>query len=111
VTHAEASGEDGDTRFWPQVEGEVYQWKFTPFKAGGKPVMATVEERVDLLPPERPPKAHVAPPVITKNSKVAITLQQWTCDGLCPLHWVTVSTDGIVFEALNVAVRGRHTDK
>ncbi len=111
VTHAEASGEDADTRFWPQVEGEVYRWKFTPFKAGGKPVMATVEERVDLLPPERLPKTHIPPPVITKDSKVAITLLQWTCDGPCPLHSVTVSTDGIVFEGFNVAARGRHTDK
>jgi hypothetical protein len=111
VTHAEASGEDGDTRFWPQVEGEVYQWKFTPFKASGKPVTATVDERVDLVPSERLPKTHVPPPVITKNSKVAITLLQWTCDGLCPLHSVTVSTDGIVFEGFNVAARGRHTDK
>jgi ankyrin repeat protein len=111
VTHAEASGEDGDTRFWPQVEGEVYQWKFTPFKAGGKPVTATVDERVDLFPPERLPKTHVPPPVITKDSKVAITLRQWTCDGPCPLHSVTVSTDGIVFEGFNVAALGRHTDK
>jgi hypothetical protein len=111
VTHAEASGEDGDTRFWPQVEGEVYQWKFSPFKAGGKPVTATVEEHVDLLPPDRLPKAHVPPPVITKDSKVAITLLQWTCDGPCPLHSVTVSTDGVVFEGFNVAARGRHTDK
>jgi ankyrin repeat protein len=111
VTHAEASGEDGDTRFWSQVEGEVYQWKFTPFKAGGKPVAATVEERVDLLPPERLPKAHVAPPAITKDSKVAITLERWTCDVTCPDHTVTVSTDGIVFEAAHVVAQGRHTDK
>jgi hypothetical protein len=112
VTHAEASGEDGDTRFWPQVEGEVYQWKFTPFKAGGKPVTATVDERVDLLPPERLPKTHVVPPPITKDSKVAIVLRQWTCDGIiCALHAVSVSTDGIVFEGFNVAALGRHTDK
>jgi len=111
VTHAEAIDEDGDTRFWPQLEGEVYRWKFTPFKAGGKPVMATVEEHIDLVPPERLPKTHVPPPAITKDSKVAITLLQWTCDGPCPLHSVTVSTDGIVFEGFNVAARGRHTDK
>jgi hypothetical protein len=111
VTHAEAIDEDGDTWFWPQLEGEVYRWKFTPFEAGGKPVMATVEEHIDLVPPERLPKTHVPPPAITKDSKVAITLLQWTCDGPCPLHSVTVSTDGIVFEGFNVAARGRHTDK
>ena len=97
VTHAEASGEDGDARFWSQLEGEVYRWKFTPFEAGGKPVTATVEEHIDLVPPERLPKTHISPPVITKDSKVAITLLQWACDGPCPLHSVTVSTDGIVF--------------
>jgi hypothetical protein len=42
---------------------------------------------------------------------VAITLLQWTCDGLCPLHSVKVSSDGIVFEGFNVAARGRHTDR
>ena len=111
VTHAEAIDEDGDTRFWPQLEGEVYRWKFTPFETGGKPVMATVEEHIDLVPPERLPKTHVPPLAITKDSKVTITLLQWTCDGPCPLHSVTVSTDGIVFEGFNVAARGRHTDK
>ncbi|MGF7179024.1 ankyrin repeat domain-containing protein [Tunturiibacter psychrotolerans] len=111
VTHAEAINEDGDTRFWPQLESEVYRWKFTPFEAGGKPVTAMVQEYIDLVPPERLPKTHIPPPVITKDSKVAITLLQWMCDGPCPLHSVTVSTDGIVFEGFNVATRGRHTDK
>jgi hypothetical protein len=106
VTNAEASGGDEDTRFWPQVEGEVYQWKFTPFKAGGKPVTATVEERVDLLPPERLPKAHVTPPAITKDSKVAITLRREWCDGTCDIHTVTVSTDGIVFWGAHVVATG-----
>jgi ankyrin repeat protein len=110
VTHAEVIGEVEDARFWPQAEGEVYQWKFTPFKAGGKPVTTTVEERVELLPPERLPKKHVPPPAITKDSKVAITLEQWTVN--CPFHTVTVSTDEIVFRGFGeVVAQGRHTDK
>jgi ankyrin repeat protein len=111
VTNAEAIGEDEETRFWPQIEGEVYQWRFTPFEKNGKAVTANVDERIDLVPPERLPKTHVPPPAITKDSNIAITLLQWTCDGPCPLHSVTVSTDGIVFEGFNVAARGRHTDK
>lgn len=111
VAHAEAIGEDEETRLWLQLEGEVYQWRFTPFKKNGKIVTAEVDERIDLVPPERLPKTHVPPPAITKDSKIAITLLQWTCDGSCPLHSVTVSTDGIVFEGFNVAARGRHTDK
>ena len=113
VTRVEASGLDEDIKFWPKVAGEVYHWKFTPFEVSGTPVVATVEERIDLVPPERLPKVHVPAPVITKDSKVAISLLQWRCDDPCKsnLHAVTVSTDGIVFEGFNVAARGRHTDK
>jgi len=98
VTHAEASNDDDEVKFWLRVEGEVYQWKFTPFEIGGKAVTAEVQELIELVPPERLPKTHVLPPAITKDSKVAITLQRDTCDGTCDIHTVTVSNDGIVFE-------------
>ena len=112
VTHAEATGEDEDMGIWPQVEGEVYRWRFTPFEVGGKAVAAKVAEYIDLVPPERLPKIHVSPPAITKDSKATIVLQQWTCDGVCPLHAVTVSTEGIMFEGFgDMVARGRHTDK
>ena len=110
VTHAEVRDEGDDTRFWSHVEGEISQWRFTPFKIDGEATMATVEEIVDLVPPERLPRKKILPPAITKKSKVAVTLLQWTCDGLCPLHSVTVSSDEVVFEGFNVAARGRHTD-
>ena len=111
VTHAEDRSDQDDTKFWPQVESEVYRWKFMPFEAGGQPVTATVQEYLELLPPERLPRTHVPAPGITKDSRVTITLLQWTCDGPCPLHSVTLSPDGIVFEGFNVAARGKHTDK
>jgi ankyrin repeat protein len=109
VINAKATGRDENMRFWPQVEGEVYRWKFTPFEVRGKAVTAEVEEHIDLLPPERLPKRHVPPPSITKDSKVTITLEQWTPN--CPFHTVTVSTDRIVFEGFNVVANGRHTEQ
>jgi ankyrin repeat protein len=111
VTHAEPSNDDEGVKFWSRVEGEVYQWKFTPFEIGGKAVTAEVQELIELVPPERLPKTHVRPPAITKNSKVAITLERATCDGTCDFHTVTVSNDGIVFEGVHGVADGRHTDK
>src|SRR5207237_1105843 len=52
---------DRTLKFWPQVEGEVRQWKFSPFEQDGNRVTAEIEEYVDLVPPERPPKKHVTP--------------------------------------------------
>src|SRR5579862_4136291 len=40
-------------KFWPQLQGEVRGWKFTPFEENGKAVIASVEEYIDLVPPER----------------------------------------------------------
>jgi ankyrin repeat protein len=113
VTHAETNGEfrDEDMQFWPQVEGEVYQWKFTPFTKGGKAVIAEVYESIVLVPPERLPKTHVASPPITKNSQVVIALRRQWCDGTCDFHNVTVSTDGIVFWGTHGVADGTHTDK
>jgi ankyrin repeat protein len=98
----------GALKFRPQLEREVRQWKFTPFEQNGNPVTAEID--IDLVPPERLPKTHVAPPVLRSNSKVAISLQRSGCFGSCPSYTVTVSTDGIVFEGgYYVVARGRHT--
>jgi hypothetical protein len=111
VTHAEPGNDDDEVKLWSRVEGEVYQWKFTPFEIGGKAVTAEVQEFIELVPPERLPKTHVRPPAITKNSKVAITLERADCDGTCDFHTVTVSNDEIVFEGVQGVADGRHTDK
>ncbi len=111
VLHAETNGENEDTRFWPQVESEVSQWKFTPFLRGNKAVTAEVDETVVLVPPERLPKTHIAPPPITKDSKIAITLRREWCDGTCDFHTVTVSTNGIAFGGVHGVADGEHTGK
>ena len=96
-------------RFWPQLEGEVRGWKFTPFEQNGIPVAAEIEEYLDLIPPERPPKVHVAPPSLQRNSRVSISLSRSGCFGTCPSYVVTASTDGIIFEGNSyVVAHGKH---
>ena len=107
----EAGGDREALKFWPQLQDEVRQWRFSPFEENGKAVTASVEEYIDLVPPERLPKTHVAAPVLTKGSKVMITLGRSGCFGSCPSYKVTVATDGIVFEGYGyVAARGKHVD-
>jgi hypothetical protein len=111
VLDAQAGGNGDVLKFWPQLKGEVSQWKFTPFEKHGKAVQAEVEEYIDLIPPERLPENHVAAPILRPDSKVTITLERTGCYGTCPSYTVRLSTDGIVFEGREfVAARGRHTN-
>jgi len=111
VTDAKAGGDSESLKFWPQLQGEVRQWKFIPFEENGKAVTAEVEEYVDLVPPERLPKTHVAAPVLRPDSEVTITLERTGCFGTCPSYTVTVSTNGIVFDGRGfVVASGKHTD-
>lgn len=111
VTGAEAEGDEGLLKFWPQLETEVREWRFTPFEQNGKAVTAQIEEYLDLVPPERKPKTHVDPPVVRPNSKVAITLSRSGCFGSCPSYIVTLSTEGIAFEGQSFIVApGKHRD-
>lgn len=111
VVDADADGDTDTVKFWPQLEAEVREWKFTPFEKNGHAVTATVEEYVDLVPPERLPKKHVAAPVLLPTSKVTIVLQRTGCLGFCPSYIVTVRTDGIEFDGRgNVVASGKHVD-
>jgi ankyrin repeat protein len=111
VMDAHASGPSELLKFWPQLQAEVRQWKFIPFEENGRAVTAEVEEYIDLVPPERLPKNHVAAPVLQPTSEVVITLQRTGCYGTCPSYTVTVGTDGMVFEGGGFIVApGRHRD-
>jgi ankyrin repeat protein len=111
VADADAGGNLAMLKYWPRLRREVLQWKFTPFEENGSPITAEVEEYIDLVPPERLPKKHIAAPAFQPNSEVAITLQRTGCFGSCPSYTVTVSTDGIVFDGNGfVVAAGRHTD-
>jgi hypothetical protein len=112
VVDAEPGNDPDLLKFWPQLQDEVRKWKFTPFEENGKAVTASVEEYLDLVPPERFPTKHVAAPIIRPDSRVAITLERWGCYGRCPAYKVTVSTEGIVFQGYRfVAALGRQTDR
>ncbi len=112
VLDADAGGDKDTLKFWPQLQDEVRQWKFTPFVVNGQAVTAEVEEYIDLVPPERVPTKHAAAPVVGPKSKVAIMLQRSGCYGSCPSYKVTVTTEGIAFEGGGfVTAQGKHTDK
>ncbi len=112
VISSEASGDKKILGLWPELQGEVSQWRFLPFEKNGKAITAEVEEYIDLVPPERLPKIHVPAPPLQPDSKVTITLQRSGCYGSCPAYAVTVSTDGIVFDGHSfVVATGKHTDK
>lgn len=111
VVVADADGNTESLKYWPQLQAEVHEWKFTPFEVKGKAATAEIEEYIDLVPPERLPKNHVTPPVLRPDSNVTITLSRSGCYGTCPSYTVTVSTDGIVFDGSGfVAASGKHTD-
>lgn len=111
VLKADVGGDAQDMKHWPELEEEVNAWKYKPFEVNGKAVTAEVEEYLDLVPPERLPKTHVAAPAITPNSKIVITLERGGCYGTCPAYSLTISTEGIVFDGRAfVVARGRHTD-
>jgi Domain of unknown function (DUF6438) len=98
-------------KIWPQLQVEVLRWKFTPFEDNGNPVTAQVEEHLDLVPAERLPKIHVAPPVVLPTSNVTISLKRSGCYGTCPSYTVSLSTGGIVFDGGRfVSAPGKHTD-
>jgi hypothetical protein len=93
------------------LQNEVRSWKFTPFEKNGKAVTAEIEEYIDLVPPERLPKKHLAAPVVRPTSKVRITLERTGCYGSCPSYIVAIGTDGIVFNGRSFVVAiGSHTD-
>jgi ankyrin repeat protein len=111
VIEAELARNDELIKFWPTIKAEVMQWKFTPFEENGKPVIAQVEEVVDLVPPEHLPKNHVVPPLLRRDSKIAIMLVRTGCFGTCPSYTVTIRNDSIVFNGNSyVVASGRHTD-
>jgi hypothetical protein len=111
VIEAKPSGREELLALWPKLRPEVMQWKFTPFEVDGKPVSASVQEQIHLVPPEQLPQTHVAPPELRPDSDVSITLERSGCYGTCPVYSVTLSTkDGIGFWGRSyVAEKGGHS--
>ena len=111
VVSVSASAPPETLKYWAEARSEVLDWKFTPFTRGGKPTAAEVEEYFSLLPAERLPARHVAPPAIRPNSEVFITVERSRCFGSRPAYTVQVSTEGIKFEGRAfVVASGSHTE-
>lgn len=112
VERADANGDKDAMLYWPDLQAEVMEWKFTPFEKDGKATRADAEEYIDLVPPERLPKHHMPGPVIKPTSKIEIVLQRTGCFGSCPSYNVHLNTDRIEFNGgFNVAVPGTHYAK
>jgi hypothetical protein len=111
VLHAEPAADKDSMKFWPQLEGEVFQWKFTPFQQNGIPVAATVQEYINLVPPEHLPTTHIPAPALHPNSKVTITLERSGCFGTCSSYSVNLSSNGTIhFDGSSFVVAiGKHT--
>jgi hypothetical protein len=111
VVEAKPSGNSEAMKFWPQVQGEVQRWKFLPFEKDGKAIAVSVEEYLNLSPPERLPIRHAPAPNIHSNSKIEISLRRTGCFGACPSYMVTITTEGITYEGFSyVIARGKHRD-
>lgn len=109
VISAKADGMGEAVKFWPQLRSEILQWRFVPFEKDGKAITVEIEEWITLFPPERLPTTHVIPPIIRKDSKIAITLESTYCYGSCPSYKVTITNDKVQFEGTgNVAAEGKY---
>jgi ankyrin repeat protein len=113
VTSAQATGSNNTMALWPQLQGEVYRWKFIPFEKDGKPTTVEVEEDIYVAPPERLPTTHVTPPPTKPDSKIAITLERTSSlYGADSAYSITITSTGIVYESHAWTVAdGKHTDK
>jgi ankyrin repeat protein len=113
VTSAQATGSNDTMKLWPQLQGEVYRWKYIPFERDGKPTPVEVEEDIYVGPPERLPATHVTPPPIKPDSNIAITLERTSSlYGADSAYSVIIDNAGIVYESHAFTVAdGKHTDK
>jgi hypothetical protein len=96
VIDAKPSSTDG-IRYWAQIKPRVFAWKFVPFQKRGKPVVALVQEYIDLAPPERLPVVRAPGPVIRPESKIVIELDRGTYYGTRSAYSVTLSSGGAVW--------------
>jgi len=112
VIDADASGDPQSLKFWPELQDEVRQWKFTPLEKDGRAVTAELEEYIDLVPAERLPTKHVTPPEIHLNSTIGIALERTGCFGSCPSYSVKITKEKIQFDGSGFVVAyGKHMDK
>jgi len=93
-----------------RVESAAKTTQYRPFERNGRPVRATFEEQVGVLPPELVPKRHVPFPTIHDWNSIRITLSRTACFGTCPAYRVEIHGNGtVLYEGqMYVALTGTH---
>ena len=78
----------------------VHTIHFKPFERDGRPVWATLQQYVLVLPPEKLPKTHVPFPAYegkaADRKALLITLERTVCYGTCPAYVLRIHGDGRV---------------
>jgi hypothetical protein len=84
--------------------------RYRPFERDGRPVNASFDEQIGVLPPELLLKRHVPFPIIRDWDSIRITLMRIGCFGRCPAYRVEIHGDGtVLYEGqAYVAVTGAH---
>ncbi len=89
-----------------RVLAHVGQWRYLPFVRDGKPVIATVRERIDE---QESPSREIAMPTAPLHD-MTVTLRRSACFGTCPVYTVRISGDGHVTYTGDafVKTKGKH---
>jgi hypothetical protein len=104
---------EGPKEFYAEAIGLAQAWKYKPFLRGGHPIVAQIQDKVAILPPERLPSTHVPFPTVEDWKSLVITLERTGCYGTCPSYKVEIHGDGTVLYTGKafVAVSGKHSGR
>jgi len=104
---------EGPKEFYCEAIALAQAWKYKPFRRGGHPIVAQIQDRISILPPERLPSTHIPFPTVEDWKSLVITLERTGCYGTCPSYKVEVHGDGTVLYTGKafVAVSGKHTGR
>lgn len=89
-----AKATDGPKEFYADAIARSQTWQYKPFLRWGRPIVAQIQDRISVLPPEHLPSAHVQFPKVDDWSTLVITLERTGCYGTCPSYKVEICGDG-----------------
>jgi hypothetical protein len=101
----------GPAQFYEQAEAIERDRLFTPFTRDGRPVLAKVNDEVEIVPPETWLPNHVPFPEKVDLRTLVIALSRTRCYGRCPAYTVSLEGSGVVHFVgeTYVLVPGHHT--
>jgi hypothetical protein len=86
----------GPSEFYGPAVDLAFKWRFAPFKKDGRPMRASFDWSVRIVPPEKRAKEHVGFPEIQDWNSLRVTLRRTGCFGSCPAYTLVVYGDGRV---------------